>query len=46
MGIRFPYPLADGPLLEQLDRARSALRALVPFQPRTHAGGGFGRRLG
>lgn len=58
MGIRFPYELSDGPLLERLEMARAALRAPVAFQPRfqagtfgsTHAhsggGGGFGRRTG
>ncbi|MDI1297301.1 MAG: PilZ domain-containing protein [bacterium] len=52
MGIRFPYELNDGPLYEQLELARAAMRTPVAFQPRVHAaafaasahGGGFGRR--
>jgi hypothetical protein len=50
MGIRFPYELHDGPLFEQLEMARAAMRASVAFQPR--AGlmlaapqGSFGRRV-
>lgn len=50
MGIRFPYDLNDGPLYDQLELARAALRTPVAFQPRVRAmaassgGGGFGRR--
>lgn len=49
MGIRFPYLLHDGPLFDQLERARAALRPA--FQPRMTVPvpvaaptGGFGRR--
>lgn len=51
MGIRFPYELTDGPLFEQLEIARAAMRATAGLQARTarpFAGampqGGFGRR--
>lgn len=48
MGIRFPYDLNEGPLYDQLELARAAMRAPVAFQPRLRAaamaGGGFGRR--
>lgn len=50
MGIRFPYELNEGPLYDQLELARAALRTPVAFQPRVRAmaassgGGGFGRR--
>ncbi|MEC3909934.1 PilZ domain-containing protein [Sphingobium sp. CR2-8] len=53
MGIRFPYELNEGPLLEQLEMARAAKRAPVAFQTRVQpaglggayaGGGGFGRR--
>jgi hypothetical protein len=48
MGIRFPFEMQDGPLLELLDMARAAKRApVVAFQARSMAiapAGGFGRR--
>lgn len=51
MGIRFPYELHDGPLMERLEMARAAMRAAAGFQSRgvrplvaTAAPGGFGRR--
>ncbi|MBB6191690.1 hypothetical protein FHS51_001918 [Sphingobium wenxiniae] len=57
MGIRFPYELTEGPLLEKLEMARAARRApIAAYQPA--AGnrppatsyaplmqGGFGRRV-
>lgn len=54
MGIRFPYPMTDGPLFEQLIKAKAPIRApayqLHPATPRTApvsiGGGGFGRRRG
>ncbi|MGC4250285.1 MAG: PilZ domain-containing protein [Sphingobium sp.] len=34
MGIRFPYELTDGPLLEKLEMARAARRAsMAAYQP-------------
>ncbi len=51
MGIRFPYELHDGPLFEQLEIARAAMRASVGLQsrivrplPGIVSQGGFGRR--
>lgn len=56
MGIRFPYELVDGPLMEQLEMARAARRApVMAYQPAIGRGtvaapapmmqGSFGRRI-
>ncbi|SCW72676.1 PilZ domain-containing protein [Sphingobium faniae] len=56
MGIRFPYDLTDGPLLEKLDKTRAARRAPMAAcqpaysrpSPTPYAPlmqGGFGRRI-
>lgn len=47
MGIRFPYPLTDGPLFERLEMARAPRTAPPAMQSRPVPAptmGGFGRR--
>lgn len=53
MGIRFPYELTGGPLLEKLEMARAAQRGTMnpqaqnqaPVRSHSPAAGGFGRRI-
>lgn len=45
MGIRFPYPLAEGPLFDKLMLARAARTEAMSVPPRVQ-GVGFGRRMG
>ncbi|BBD99950.1 PilZ domain-containing protein [Sphingobium amiense] len=48
MGIRFPFPLTDGPLFDRLEMARTPQPAASAMQPRPAAPppmGGFGRRI-
>lgn len=56
MGIRFPFPMTEGPLFEKLENKKAANRPAVSYQPRPATtpraapvagfggGGGFGRR--
>jgi hypothetical protein len=49
MGIRFPYPLTDGPLFQRLEMARTPQPAAPAMPPRPAVAapqaGGFGRRI-
>lgn len=54
MGIRFPFPMTEGPLFDMLENTKVANRPAVSYQPRPatprtapvagFGGGSFGRR--
>ncbi|HEX7783224.1 MAG TPA: PilZ domain-containing protein [Sphingobium sp.] len=44
MGVRFPFPLSEGPLHEALEMARAA-QSMPPLQRQAAVARGFGRRV-